>query len=205
MISTKYLYTFRASNGVSVTVLRGDGAPKLSVESGWQIEARARRVGVTVWKGRPPYRMDVPILFDGWLDGRSVENDVEALDQMADANDLSQPPTVEIDGALPYRATWVIDTIDKGDDVYWVQRGGVGVRLRQDAIVHLIEWSPEQRVKILNTRTIPNLYVAKGGETLRQVAKQMYGDASKWQVIKKANPGVRDPNAIKKDQRLRIP
>jgi hypothetical protein len=40
-------YTFKASNGTTVTVLRGDVAPKMTAGGGgWSVEARPKRVAL---------------------------------------------------------------------------------------------------------------------------------------------------------------
>src|SRR5262252_6436265 len=117
----KYFYIFKASDGTQVKVLRGDGAPKMvGGIGGWNIVARPRRVGLTQWGGREPYQMDVPILFDRWHDQNSVEREIRQLNKMALGYDYAPPPTVTMQGALPVvGATWVITSIDWGDNVYW--------------------------------------------------------------------------------------
>ncbi len=49
-------------------------------------------------------------------------------------------------------------------------------------------------------------YTVKSGDTLSKIAKQFYGDASKYPVIFEANkPMLTDPNKIYVGQNLRIP
>jgi hypothetical protein len=208
-IAAKYYYTFRASNGVQVKMLRGDGIPKpTDGVGGWTIVQRPRRTAITQWDGRNPYSMDVPILFDAVNSGASVENDVAKLFQMGVGSDFDPPPTVQIDGGLPIKgATWVINGIQWGDDVIWNQDGKSDpYRQRQDAVVSLVQYRPDARVKILTTKSLPNLYIVhRKGETMRSIAKVMYGDGSKWTRIKNANPSIRDPNHLKVNTKLRIP
>lgn len=50
------------------------------------------------------------------------------------------------------------------------------------------------------------LYTVKSGDTLSKIAKEFYGDASKYPVIFEANqPMLTDPNKIFVGQSLRIP
>ena len=50
------------------------------------------------------------------------------------------------------------------------------------------------------------MYTVKSGDTLGKIAKEQYGDASKYPVIFEANkPLLSDPNKIYPDQVLRIP
>lgn len=153
--------------------------------------------------------MDVPILFDGHSEGSSVEQDIATLNSMQIGGPFDAPDTVTLDGAVPLRGlTWVINGIEWGDEVYWEQNGSNGqpYRTRQDAVVHLIHYTREERVKIQATNTLPNIYVvSNGGETMRSIAKSMYGNASKWKQIREANPNIRDPNKIKIGTKVRVP
>ncbi len=193
-LNMRYYYTFSASNGLTVTCFRGDGPPKMTGGGGgWEIEDRPRRIGLTLWKGRQPYQMEVPVLVDNL--GESIEADVAALNQMQMGYDLVDPPSVRIAGAVPIKnIRWVIDGIDWGDDVIWEQRGSTPARIRQDAVVKLIQFEPEVMVTVRNTPPIPNVYITKEGDTLKTAAQAMYGNATKWKAIAGANPTHRDPN-----------
>jgi nucleoid-associated protein YgaU len=152
--------------------------------------------------------MDVPVLFDGWSERINLESAISTLFQMSVGSDYSPPPTVKITGGVPIKnATWVINGIDWGTDVIWGTDGpGTPYRLRQDAVVHLIQYNPERDVKILTTKSLPNIYIVhRKGETMRTIAKAMYGDARRWTKIKAANPSHRDPNHLKVGTKLRIP
>jgi phage tail protein X len=178
-------------------VLRGNDPPSVvDGLGGWEVQDRPRRTGVTTWKGRNPYRMDVPILFNGWP-YTSVEKDIAALMDMATGSDLTPPPAVTIDGVVPIRGIkWVIDGIDFGTstDVIVATIDGVSGRLRQDAVVHFLQYQPEVRVNILTTNPLPNRYVTKKDDTLKTVARLMYGNANLWTSIRDANSGYSDPN-----------
>jgi nucleoid-associated protein YgaU len=151
--------------------------------------------------------MDVPILFDGYRYGTSVELDIRRFQLMAIGSDFNPPPTVKIDGALPVSgATWVITSIDWGTEVFWSQtQRGQYFRLRQDAIVHLLQFQAEERLKITITNSLPNHYIAAKGDTLQGISKAMYGNGSRWKEIKAANPSIRDPNKIPAGKSIRIP
>jgi len=211
-IAEKYYYVFKASNGLQVKVLRGAAPPTMMAGGigGWNTVPRPRRTALTQWAGRDPYQMDVPVLFDRWHEQNSVEREIRQLNRMALGFDYQPPPTVKIQGALPVvGATWVISGIDWGEEVYWAQSKSGFYRLRQDAVVHLLQYQAEERLKIVVTKSLPNIYVVfnKNGESLKTIAKHVYGNAKKWRVIKKANPGpkTRDPNHIKYMTKLRIP
>src|SRR4051794_11563779 len=180
-------YIFKSSTGSSVTVLRGDGPPKMvGGGGGWEVEARPRRVGLTIWKGRDPYTMDVPILFDGWAIGRSQEDNISAMNQMQMGSDLEEPPTVEIIGGVPVKGIkWVI-TIDWGDNVIYQSGQNGDYRLRQDAVVHMTQYVQEDRLVVQNKGKLPGaprLYTVRQGDDLRSVSQKMYGTPSRWKEI----------------------
>jgi len=213
-IPERYFYTFRSSKGSVVKVMRGsDSASIVGGEGGWNMIARPRRTSLTQWGGREPYQMDVPILFDGWRTQRSVERDIRVFQEMARGYDFSPPPTVKIDGAVPVNgATWVIMSIDWGSEVYWSQSGksadakGNYFRYRQDAVVHLLQYEEEERLKVVITNSLPNHYTTQQkNETLKGIAKAMYGNGNRWKEIAQANPKIRDPNHIPAHTQLRIP
>lgn len=205
-------YTFRSSRGSQVTVLRGDGAPKMvDGGSGWTVEDRPRRVGLTIWKGRNPYRMDVPILIDAWASQDSIENDIAILNQMQMGSDLEQPPTVTIVGGVPVKGiVWVLDPIiDWGDNVIWgANSRGDMFRYRQDAVVHLCQYNPEDRLQVSGGGNLqaPRRYIVKQGDDLRSISQKMYGDPTKWKLIQAAN-NIRDPKRILRmvGKEIRIP
>jgi nucleoid-associated protein YgaU len=206
---SQYIVIFRSSSGSEVAAYRGDGSPKMTGGSGgWDVVARPRRIALTQWTGREPYRMDVPVLFDGYRHSQSVEEDIARLNQMSMGADFKPPPTVTIEGAVPIKgATWVIESIDWGDEVYWqISDQGRYYRQRQDAVVHLLQYQAEKRLKITMPKSLPNQFIVpRNGYTMKEVAKAMYGNANRWTDIKKANPKIRDPNNLKYKTVLRVP
>lgn len=204
-------YTFRSSRGAAVTVLRGEGPPQMvGGGGGWEIEARPRRVGLTIWKGREPYAMDVPVLFDGWRIGRSQENAISVLNQMQMGSDLQEPPTVNIEGGVPVKGIdWVIREIEWGTNVIYDDNdGGQEFRLRQDAVVHLIQYNPEDRFKIMGKGNLqaPSMYRVRQGDDFRSISQLKYGTPTKWKNIMVANK-IRDYKKINKlvGKLIRIP
>lgn len=52
----------------------------------------------------------------------------------------------------------------------------------------------------------PKIYVVKPGDTLRKIAREFYGDGTKWEDIYIANKAViKDPNFLYPGLELRIP
>jgi nucleoid-associated protein YgaU len=52
----------------------------------------------------------------------------------------------------------------------------------------------------------PRVYVVQKGDSLSQIAKDVYGDASRWREIYESNKDkIKDPKIIRPGQELRIP
>lgn len=195
-----YYKITRLDNNNSILVLR-DAAPPTMVSVGarWTTVNRPRRKSFITWDGNDPYRMDLPILFDGWDDLDSVESDVAILNNMRLSDDYVQPPRIIIEGAVPVkRDKWVIESIDWGDHVIWHE---AGYRVRQDAVVHLLEYVEPQQLAIKPVTTSQIIHV-KAGDTLKSLSREYYGTPKYWSAIKKAN-NLRDGKKL--PGTLRIP
>lgn len=196
--SLYYMFT-RLDTKVSVMVKRGLDAPRQMGGGGrWTTVNRPRRTSITVWDGDDPYQMDVPILFDGFLSTgarRSQENAISIINQMKFApSDFTPPPQVQIAGVLPVKgATWIVQNIDYGDNVYWHPDG---YRLRQDAVLHLLQYIAPDQLSI-RPSAVSHIHRVVAGETLASIAKQEYGDAGLAGVLKQAN-NIRDPKKLPK-------
>jgi nucleoid-associated protein YgaU len=129
-----------------------------------------------------------------------MEDAVAILNNMRIApSDYTPPPQVQVDGALPVKgATWIINGIDWGDNVLWHQDG---YRVRQDGIVHLLQYVAPDQLSI-RPSTVSHTHNVVAGETLASIAKQEYGDPKYAAVIKSAN-NIRDPKQLPK--KLTIP
>lgn len=191
----------RKDNHNSIIVKRDASPPTLvSVGGRWSVIDRPRQQSFTVWNGDDLYRMDLPILFDGWDDLDSVEDQVAILNNMRLSKETFQPPPqIDIDGAVPVKgATWVIESIDFGQNVIWHEDG---YRLRQDAVVHLLQYVEAETLKITPPATA-HTYRVKAGDTLKSISKSQYGTSKYWSAIKNAN-NIRDIKKLPKT--LKIP
>jgi hypothetical protein len=205
-------YLIRGTNGMSVMCYRGQEAPKLmSGGARYSVVDRARRKSTIQWDGDDPYRMDLPILLDGWMGHTSVEHDVALLNNMVRSpGDLIPPPQVYIDGAVPVKgAKWVIETIDWGDMVIWsndnprANQGdfhGHGYRVRQDAVLHLLQFL-EPKVLQVSTPNMSIPITVKAGETAASIAKD--NNIPVADLLRANN--IRDGKTIKTGIQLVIP
>jgi nucleoid-associated protein YgaU len=61
-------------------------------------------------------------------------------------------------------------------------------------------------MEVANPKPEATFYTVKKGDYLSKIAKEVYGDASKYNVIFEANkPMLKDPDLIYPGQVLRIP
>lgn len=187
----------------SILVLRDATPPKLvSVGGRWDVVNRPRRVSFTTWNGSDPYRMDLPILIDGLDDDVNVQPDIAFINNLRLAQQaFSPPPQVEVEGAIPVESPdegWVVESIDFGDNVIWHPKG---YRLRQDAVLHLLQYIPITSLSIKPGSTA-HMRRVRSGDTLKSISKDEYGTTKYWSAIKNAN-GLRDVKKLPKY--LKIP
>lgn len=134
-----------------VTLQARLSADKPNVDAGyggWAEVTRPRRRPLSVWIGSPGLRLTLPILFDRFRDGVSVERQIAQLERLATptASDGS-PPHLKFSArgaAVPHQArTWVIDTLTWGDALM----NANGNRTRQQVTLSLLEWIADIRVR----------------------------------------------------------
>jgi hypothetical protein len=214
--------TFTAEGIPSVTVLL-DTTPVTiaSGYGGWTVVSRQRRVGLTVWEGKDPLRMSIPVLFNGYEDGLSVEVPISHLSRMAlPPTGGGEPPTVTYSSQVvpkPGPTVWVIENLQWGTNVLWgFSSNGVMARLRQDCVVNLLQYVADDRLALKNVAVgqaagtgasktgWPKRYTVATGDTLQKIAAKEYGDSGKWNKIATAN-GIRDGSSLKKGTVLTIP
>lgn len=199
--------TIKNTAGVTLSVLLGEGSPVLSEgTSKWEYIDRPKRVSITRYAGRSPYKQDIPVMFDGHSDAESQENRIAKLERMA-----SSPHPVKLDGhALKKDLIWVIDGIDwDNQNTIWIRSNKGPIRTRQSAIIHLVEYikdtivrtpaSPAASRKDPNKKKPAKKITTPKGMTLKQIAQVEYGDPDKWRLIVDANPilwGIDDPRYV---------
>lgn len=127
---------------LQVTVRLSDERPTIdSGYGGWDEIARPRRSPITTYKGSPGLHLTLPLLLDGWAQGRSVEREIAVLERMGQrtASD-GEPPRLRViarGAAIPHQERrWVINEIAWGDAL--MNRDGN--RVRQQVTLSLIEY-----------------------------------------------------------------
>jgi|SRR5215831_3560305 len=194
---------------------------------GWTVVSRQRRTGLTMWQGKDPLRLSIPILFDGYANNIGVEMDISRLSRMAlPVNEglTAEPPLVTIEGkALPRPGPkfWVVENLQWGTNViYDFDDTGKMSRLRQDCVVNLMQYVAGDRAsfgglsptKAGGSKAKPGSKgfqkprTVKAGDSLSKIANSVYKNPgpNDWKLIAKAN-GIRDPRHISPGQKLKIP
>lgn len=209
----------------------GDGSPTItSGGGGWEVTKRPRRQSLVEWNGSDPMKIDIPILFDDFRSNQSVEGDIISLEYMwGIGEDGGEPPLLAFNsgGVIPHDQhdapthDWVVDDVSWGD----ADRNEYGNRVRQAATVTVMlfvednvlsdqsaaqrraatQAAKRQAGKTGKKRSAKHkTHTVRSGETLSSIAKEEYGDASRWHDIATKN-GIRDPKSIKRNQVLKLP
>lgn len=214
-----------------VECLLGDGAGNLTAGfGGWENIRRDRRYSITEWSGRDGMEIPIPIIFENWAVGTSLEGDIKQLEMMAGLGNKGggEPPlmTFNSGGVIPHdfhdapSHDWIITNLEFGDCV----KNDWGNRVRQIATVTVAQFidddvldklSPAGKHRSKNKGKVKKGTERSGGkkkeytvkfnhQSLVTIAKETLGDGKRWHEIAKLN-GIRDPKATRKGQKLRIP
>jgi nucleoid-associated protein YgaU len=186
---------------LSVTALLGADGGKLTGGYGtWAEVTVPRRQGITQWSGQSLFGMDLDLMLDGWGKQVSIERQIATLDKLATRQPgMLTPPSLRIFGAVARPSTrWVITGFDWGD---CLRSTHTGERLRQEVVVHLLEYREDTDVLSVPrgpaSSKAPRKYRVKSGDNLKKIATRMLGKSSRWHDIAKLNKGLRGPNIPK--------
>jgi LysM domain len=165
-------------------------------------------VSLTDWVGQEALRQDISVLLDGWANDESVERELNTLLKLArDPNGERVPPVFKVWGPLYYPGkSWVLppDGIDMtGGEIPRIRRRGDGELLRQELIVHLLEYVPPEQVRLRNKHkpegaigqnvAVGGTYTTKKNDTLQGIAARQLNDWHRWKEIGDKN-GIADPH-----------
>lgn len=192
---------------------RLNGVPQVTGGyGGWTEKERPQKLPITQWDGAPLYRLSVPIIFDRWRQGQSVEVDIGILERLGrDPGGDAPPPilNVELPAGAPRSPSvpLVVEDIDWSVDDSDELRLPSGERARQAGTVTLMQYVADDQVKLKSVakkrkKGSSRTYTVKRGDTLAKIAKKF--GISDWHKIAKLN-NVRDPQHLKVGQKLRLP
>ena len=214
------------------TARLGDSVPQVTNGyAKWTIKPRPRKRGLTHWDGSELLQMDIPILFDNFRAGESVEDDIRELEKMAGLDATlsdDEPPLVVFhsNGVVmndlhdASQNEYVVTNITWGD----ADRNRYGNRVRAACTVEVTLYSADdvlgkssafknrkrKSTKKKGKRGAKHkTHHVKSGETLSTIARDELGDAKRWREIAAKNPrngrARRDPKAVKINETLKMP
>ena len=172
---------------------------------GHPIGARPKRRALTVYQGRQPFTLEVPMIL--WRDGGSVEVDREALDNMAttEAELLTQqPPVVQLEAIYPLpippalgtqkTARWWLENLTWGEEFRRPPEDG-GYMTWKEVTVTLLEWSPNPTID--GGLRIGSYRVKKPPDTMKSIAAKHNMTVKQF---KEANPTIRSDGSLRDGQ-----
>jgi hypothetical protein len=164
--------------------------------AGWEDVSRVNRRAMTSFQGLPTFQQDVPIMLDGYREGRVVERPLEEV------LSLGGNSIFTADGPIFESGSRFIfgDEPEFGEMI----RNTAGALLRVRLVLKLKRYVPAdeigRRVKPKRglNNAIPLTYTTVKGDTLWEIAAKFYGvfeASANWQRIGKLN-GITDPYRV---------
>jgi hypothetical protein len=220
--SSKITFTILNAAQDSFSVLADLNTGRPSITGGgakWNVIDRPQRAGLTVFGGYDPLQLVVPVLFDSFILGTSVEDDIDLLWRMwgrgvrsANASANRAAPVIEVDGDLlpkmirfsvanPSPPNWVI--IDITEDSGSVVHNSSSHVVRLPVTVTLEQYVTTSALASLapapsTARTKTNVYPA--GDTMRNVATKQRTTVANLRTLngygsnRTLDPYLRDPS-----------
>lgn len=192
----EYDYTITDSHGNVARALKPTDAalPKVGY-GGHPIGARPKRKALTVYQGRQPFTLEVPMLLH--RGGESVERDRVALDNMATSEGEridQRPPVVQIRASYPLPIPPALGTQDSArwwiEDLVWGQEFRLppdegGFATFKEVTVTFLEWS-DREVIIDGGFTVGQYRVRKPPDTILSICRKHHMDYITWRQLNQA-------------------
>jgi hypothetical protein len=205
--------------GIRIRARMGDGpAQPTDGYGGWVEVTRPNGVSITEWQGQAPFREDLPLCLDGFATNDSVQlklNSILGLGRQDGGE--TEPPHFIVRGPIHYSGKTVV--MEKTPDFGNAIRNHDGELVRQELVLHLMEYVPPDRVRFKKVKKGSGSggnspgggsggshhHRTKPGENANKVSVAEFGDTSQAAAIGKLN-GIRDPRApIPAGTVLRLP
>lgn len=159
---------------------------------GWEVTARPRQVGMTVWQGTEPLTLELEIVLDGFATGRSQEPDLRKLYAVARGDDESPPGVVRVLGVPLIVPRWVVDGLELGDAIL---RQSDLSRIRQHVTLTLREYVPPtylqlRRGALQGAKGKAKTLTVKKGDTPASIARR---HRCKWTDVRDYNLLAKTP------------
>ena len=181
---------------------------------GHPIAARPKKKALTIYEGRQPFQMEVPLLLS--LGGASVEHLRVRLEVMATSAPgrswIDEPPPgcriYSRRGPLPMPQhidpdqAWWIEDLKWGEEL----RTASGELVRKQVTVTLLEKVEDEAAPPGGAITQrAHNYIVRAGDTLASIAARELGSANYWTYIVQLNPAVRSDGNLHPGLILHLP
>jgi hypothetical protein len=208
-VPPEYDYLLRDSRGHVVRAMKPDDGPlPKQGYGGHPVGARPKRRSLTVYQGRQPFTLEVPMVL--WRDGESVERDRMALDEMAssEGDTLGQePPTVVIEAKFPLpvpdalgtRPLWWIEDIVWGKEFRNSPHAGGDLTYKEVTVTLLERSAPD--VVIHGGEQVKLYRVKRPGDTLTSILNKHHMDLITFRQL---NPSVRSDANLRNGMTVRV-
>lgn len=190
-MSRPQLHLVAVDGSIDLKMSMGDGpATPTAGLSGYESIKRIRRKSMTAFVGTEPFAQDVPVMLDGFRENRSIERQLERLEEFGGSTRFRAYGPIHHEGDVYVFG----DEPEYGDAI----RAEDGTLLRQRLTLKLEEYVP---AVIAGTRrggreavgqAQPVEYTTRKGDTLEKIAFRLYHDKSRWKEIARKN-GLTDP------------
>lgn len=194
-----------SSPSISVAGLLGPAIPDIVDGFGGVNEIERRRLRpLTDSDTIPLIKQTFELVFSGYAEGRVVDAEVSALEQLAGLGRTSpRLPVVRLSG--PVRKTeidWQIAGLARIDTPETI-RDRDGRFLQVAFALTLVEHNGSDVVAV-GPGTGARVYVVKSGDTLKKIAHKLLGDSRRWTEIAKLN-SLTKSGGLTTGRRLRVP
>ncbi|EHN09427.1 hypothetical protein PAI11_37610 [Patulibacter medicamentivorans] len=211
--------TLWAPEAAITLIVRYSAAPQVTAETAasgaWEDVRRPRLPPLTNWVGPQPLQVELPLLIDGWLEQRSIDEELRTLRYLGMPIEVpgapSRPPWLRVIGVMPAipvptAQRWVVDNLQ-------IQEGKeriAGRCARATATVTLKPYRPSDlRTQLSRSETAKKKHSKPWtkGDTLAKFTRRHLGTCDAWAraEIRKANPSVKAWTKVAVGKQIVVP
>jgi nucleoid-associated protein YgaU len=207
-------------NGFTVKAWRNGEIVPSEGFGGHEVTNRPKKIGITDWAGRPPFKVQLPIILSDR--GASVLAARQTLEQAAIGANNRRPDAVQVHrdpgagggsgtlGDLPPGSGaegWFIEDIDLSGRA---KRRPDRTLVLKEIVLTLLEKQAGDTVReptlsaTVAGKAVATHYIVKKGDTLPSIAARELGDSTRWGDIAVLN-GLRSSGQLKPGMTLKMP
>ncbi len=194
-MSRPQLHLLSMDGQLDLKLSMGDGpATPTAGLAGYETVSRVRRKAMTAFSGLEPFQQDVPVMLDGFREDRSIERQLERLEEFGGSTRFHAYGPIHREGDVYVFG----DEPEYGDAI----RAEDGTLVRQRLTLKLMEFVAAdiagRRVGRGRTDVGPGrpvAYTTVAGDTAGKIAHKLYHDWTRWKEFGPKN-GIKDPHKV---------